>query len=1626
MSKKLRIATIIFLSAVLCLSAALGFAVYRVFNVRADGISVWDGNLGKAGWGEASSAVKPNGYVVDDTAKSVSIGSADALAYFAHESNLAANNGFEGYTVYLECDIDLGGANNVWIPIGFASRKTAIASGVAFKGTFDGKNHTIYNLDSSKFYEKLTYENGKWIVEGTSIEVPAGGGGSYNYGLIAASANAVIKNLNMSGIKISLAAKTVEGKTAKTDSVGAIIGFNAGNLTVTDCVVGNEKGGDFISNTVCTGGIVGRAYAGLKDGAAAEAGQASDNDYLIDGEMLGDVEFTNCVNYVNVTDNANDKAGGILGYSAYEKTLTFENCENYGEINARGSYSGGIVSFIAPQKYFGVKRADGTIEHISHVYTVKNCVNYGDVTGKISSTGGIFGRYEDFVGLLAGDTADYSLIVHDCKNYGTIDGSENSAGSGAGGGITSYLYINGTESQPAKTSVELLRCFNYGDILGANAAGLVTSLSGNYATHKNIRISGGNSGRVASASADRNDVHQVITGCVNGTIYSMYDLSYHKSVWEVEYFIDAYKIVDYAKKTIGTASANATLIYADSARTEIVGVNVDADGPCKVVIPAHVKKIGFAAFAGKFNITEVLFEEGSQLEEISDWAFGGTSIEKINIPSTVKTIGAGAFGDCIKLSDVTLPAEIESIGQAAFGNGGNIANIGIPNGKVEIGNYALSDALWIAADKAEYEALTDVGGTFEGEDTDVITYPITLKYVHNDVVIDTETRLFGHSYKLVYLDGKWSATESNMVGTNKTRAYGGNLWYCKTADGSELRAWIQNMDTFLLNADNISDGVATIEARLDTDKIYIPREDLIYDENRSYTIIDSDPNKGGAFAVEDANELLAENSVKIPNTAVVTVNTYYNGDGKGQGVPKMLCNAGTYVFTVNEGEKTYKFSVTIARKEVDLSLRDNLDWKLSKVENAVTESSLLDSCGMTLYMYVTSGGGAYPSLTPLKNASLTQEQKNLGINENNYTLKTVRYSVVRNLNALVEISIADRDEFWVTHSGNRRSDVGAYQAIANLNAHDNYTFVQNGEIQDNELRGVRLTIAANGRTAVVEKNWYIVDVNNRFITSLADGEYDLSDREFGSTADISLPRLMYGDISEFGGEKDPVTLRLYRGSLLIGEFKRDEFGKYINSAMPVGRYSLLLSAKSVTYTDPIDGSVVTECGEVSLEVVFNVTETALPQSITDAINDALKGKSFSYDWDGNAHWYDAAAKDAIEKAIASYVAPARQNTIWAQSIYDGLYGEIELTFNLMRWQNEEYYETDNAAICAVDPDKYYVYYKVSAPNYVDSISGLADETRIDYCFTVTIVREISAPAVNAVTYNGSAQKADIDGNGIYTVKAYDGFTDVGSHKVTLTLVNSDYYRWSGKELGEADITVSFEITKALNEWIQNADIVRWVEGSFNEQENRFIGASKFGSIVYVITDTDDNVIYDLSQSIDNRSAMKAGEYFLKATVNGTDNYNGLSESFTIRIMERLGMPWWGTMLIVLGALAVAEAIILILWKLKVFKISLAITTRATVDATVAAVRAAKTAEEAQAHANKVKARERLEAAREAERNKTPEQKAQELAAKAEVTATKADKMHARASKLRERADKLAVKAEQEKAAEQSDDGSTEE
>ena len=83
-----------------------------------------------------------------------------------------------------------------------------------------------------------------------------------------------------------------------------------------------------------------------------------------------------------------------------------------------------------------------------------------------------------------------------------------------------------------------------------------------------------------------------------------------------------------------------------------------------VMIPSSVATIGEGAFRYCRRLTLVTFG-GDNLKAIGEWAFSETALASFSIPSSVTTIGAGAFAKT-PLESVMVPSSVTAIGGAAF------------------------------------------------------------------------------------------------------------------------------------------------------------------------------------------------------------------------------------------------------------------------------------------------------------------------------------------------------------------------------------------------------------------------------------------------------------------------------------------------------------------------------------------------------------------------------------------------------------------------------------------------------------------------------------------------------------------------------------------------------------------------------------------------------------------------------------------------------------------------------------------------------------------------------------------------------------------------------------------------
>ena len=114
----------------------------------------------------------------------------------------------------------------------------------------------------------------------------------------------------------------------------------------------------------------------------------------------------------------------------------------------------------------------------------------------------------------------------------------------------------------------------------------------------------------------------------------------------------------------------------------------------KLTIPASVETIGSNAFCGCANLKFLTFESNSKLITISSGAFGSSSSShsniqgKLSIPASVQTIGYSAFVHCTGITEVAFEqgSQLTTIGESAFYQCTGLKSITIPASVTSIGN----------------------------------------------------------------------------------------------------------------------------------------------------------------------------------------------------------------------------------------------------------------------------------------------------------------------------------------------------------------------------------------------------------------------------------------------------------------------------------------------------------------------------------------------------------------------------------------------------------------------------------------------------------------------------------------------------------------------------------------------------------------------------------------------------------------------------------------------------------------------------------------------------------------------------------------------------------------------------
>ncbi len=153
--------------------------------------------------------------------------------------------------------------------------------------------------------------------------------------------------------------------------------------------------------------------------------------------------------------------------------------------------------------------------------------------------------------------------------------------------------------------------------------------------------------------------------------------------------------------------------------------------------------------------------------------------------------------------------------------------------------------------------------------------------------------------------------------------------------------------------------------------------------------------------------------------------------------------------------------------------------------------------------------------------------------------------------------------------------------------------------------------------------------------------------------------------------------------------------------------------------------------------------------------------------------------------------------------------------------------------------------------------------------------KLDSPVIASKTYTGSNQTATVAENEAYEVTVNAGGTNVGEYDVVLTLTDTKKYEWTTPDADDkAKVTLKFAITKASNE----ITVLTVADRTYGEQTDAPTATAKFGTPEFTYA-TSENGEYTATVP----SAV--GEYWVKATVEGTSNYDGAIKTAQFEIKK---------------------------------------------------------------------------------------------------------------------------------------------
>lgn len=165
-------------------------------------------------------------------------------------------------------------------------------------------------------------------------------------------------------------------------------------------------------------------------------------------------------------------------------------------------------------------------------------------------------------------------------------------------------------------------------------------------------------------------------------------------------------------------------------------VGKDAFQDCSKLASAtlgdNVTEIGPGAFSGCTALKSVKVNSSSNLTSIAEAAFAASGVEDmaLNKCSNLTTVGMWAFANT-PLKNVTLPSSLESLGDGAFYYNTDLENIDLPSNITSISNYLLAGDNAVDVEQPVKDGVTSIGdyAFYNWDQIRDFVFPESVEYV---------------------------------------------------------------------------------------------------------------------------------------------------------------------------------------------------------------------------------------------------------------------------------------------------------------------------------------------------------------------------------------------------------------------------------------------------------------------------------------------------------------------------------------------------------------------------------------------------------------------------------------------------------------------------------------------------------------------------------------------------------------------------------------------------------------------------------------------------------------------------------------------------------------------------------